>query len=145
MILYGTKRILKINKSKKRIIISSLIGSLSTFLLFVKISNKLLLLLKLILSIIMILISFGLNNLKENTFYFYLISISIGGLIYLFDLKTNPYFNMIIILITSPIVILTLIKEHNNFKYNIKNKYIVNITYKNKEYKLEDFIDTGNR
>ena len=33
MILYGTKRILKINKLNIRLLLSSLIGSLSTFLL----------------------------------------------------------------------------------------------------------------
>ena len=80
----------------------------------------------------MIITAFGSNNLKENIMYFYLISIIIGGLIYLFDLKTNPYLNMFLITIFSPFIIYTLIKEYTKFKTTIKDKYIVNITIKNK-------------
>lgn len=145
MILYGTKRILKINKKNKRIILSSLIGSLSTFILLVNISNLSLFILKILLSIIMIITAFGSNNLKENILYFYLISIIIGGLIYLFDLKTNPYLNMLFILIITPVIVYILLKEYTKLKITIKDKYIVNITIKNKEYNLEGFIDTGNR
>ena len=145
MILYGTKRILKLNKDNKRLVISSVLGSMTTFFLLIEINNTLLMILKITISLIMILISFGTVSLKENIFYFYLISISIGGLIYLLEIKTNPYLNMIMILLFTPVVIFILIKEHNNFKLNIKDKYLVTITYKNKEYKLEGFIDTGNR
>ena len=52
---------------------------------------------------------------------------------------------MMIIIFISPIVIYILLKEINNFKLHLKDKYLVTITYKNKEYKLEGFIDTGNR
>ena len=69
MILYGTKRILKINTSIIRIYISSIIGSLSTFLLFININNTSLFLLKIIISSIMILISFKKNNFLRNIFY----------------------------------------------------------------------------
>ena len=145
MILYGTKRILKINKLNIRLLLSSLIGSLSTFLLLININNIELSIIKIIISIIMIITAFGLNNLKENIFYFYLISIIIGGIIYLFNIKTNPYLNMIIIVILTPIIICIMIKEYNNFKNNIKDKYNVTITINNKNYHLEGFIDTGNR
>ena len=36
-------------------------------------------------------------------------------------------------------------KSDFKFKLHLKDKYLVTITYKNKEYKLEGFIDTGNR
>lgn len=145
MILYGTKRILKKNSSNLKIIISSLIGSLSTFVLLMNISNLSLSIIKIILSIIMIVTAFGTNNLKENILYFYLISIIIGGIIYLFDLKTNPYLNMFLILLSSPVIIIILIKEYTKYKTTLKDKYLVNITIKNKKYSLEGFIDTGNR
>lgn len=145
MILYGTKRILKKNTSNIKLIISSIIGSLSTFILLINVSNNQLFIIKIILSIIMIITAFGSNNIKENIIYFYLISIIIGGLIYLFDLKTNPYLNMFLITILTPFIIYTLIKEYTKFKTTIKDKYVVNIIIKNKEYKLEGFIDTGNR
>lgn len=145
MILYGTKRILKINKLNVRLLLSSLIGSLSTFLLLININNIELSIIKIIISIIMIITAFGKDNLKEKVFYFYLISIIIGGIIYLFNIKTNPYLNMIIIVILTPIIIYIIIKEYTNFKNNIKDKYNVTITINNKNYHLEGFIDTGNR
>ena len=145
MILYGTKRILKRNTSNYKLIISSVIGSFSTFILLINVSNIELFIIKIILSIIMNITAFGSNNLKENILYFYLISIIIGGLIYLFDLKTNPYLNMFLITILTPVIILIIIKEQTNLKTTIKDKYLVNITIKNKEYNLEGFIDTGNR
>jgi len=145
MILYGTKRILKINTSLIRIYIGSLVGSLSTILLFIKINNINLFLIKIFISIIMILISFKRKNIVKNIFYFYLISIIIGGTVYLIDLKSNYYMQLILIVIITPIIIYLFGKEIKQYKESIKNKYLVEIKYKNKTYKLEGFIDTGNR
>ena len=145
MILYGTKRLLKINKSNIRLLFGSLIGSITTIILFIDISNSLLFILKLFISSFMIIISFGFNNFIKNIFYFYMISIILGGFLYLFDFNNNYYFNMIFIIICSPIVIYIFIKEINNYRVNYKDKYSVSITYNKKIYKLEGFIDTGNR
>ena len=92
-----------------------------------------------------ILISFGKNNIVTNTFYFYLISIIIGGILYLFDLNSNLYFNYLLLIILSPLIIYIIVKELNKHKLNINDKYLVEITLKNNTYKLEGFIDTGNR
>lgn len=145
MILYGTKRLLKINKKNYRLFLASTLGSLTTFLLFINISTFTLQILKIILSILMIIISFGKNNFKINIFYFYIISIIIGGTIYLFDLETNCYFYFIIIILVSFFVIAILIKEFLKYKLTYQNKYNVEIIYNNKSYFLEGFIDTGNR
>ena len=145
MILYGTKKILKISTSTIRIYIGSLIGSLSTFLLFIKINSTQLFLLKVIISTLMILISFKRKNFLTNIFYFYLISILIGGVIYLIDLESNYYLQLVLIILTTPILIFILKKELKRYKEIYKNKYIVKIRYKNKTYQLEGFIDTGNR
>ena len=51
MILYGTKRLLKINKSYIRLFVGSLIGSITTFILFFDISNSLLFIIKIIIRI----------------------------------------------------------------------------------------------
>lgn len=145
IILYGTKRLLKINKSNIRIFFGSLFGSLTTFLVFINISNLELMILKLVFSLIIICISFGFKNIFNNIMYFYLISIIIGGVIYLFDLNGNLYFNYITMIVLSPIITKILIKELTKFKLNINDKYIVEITISNKVYKFEGFIDTGNR
>lgn len=145
MILYGTKRILKLNKKNYRLIFGSLIGSLTTFLLFFKINSFLLIVIKLLLSIIIILVTFGFKNLLTNTLYFYLISIILGGTIYLFDLNGNYYFNFLVLIIISPIITFLLIKEFLSYKNYYSNKYEVSIYIKKKKYALEGFIDTGNR
>ena len=87
IILYGTKKLLKLNKSNKRLLLASTIGSLSTIIIFLKITNIILIILKILLSLILIIVSFGKSNILINTFYFYLISIIVGGTIYLFDLN----------------------------------------------------------
>ena len=145
MILFGTKRILKINKSIIRIVLGSIIGSFTTILLFYKISSIDLLFLKIIFSFIMIIISFGFNNLFRNIFYFYIISIIIGGLFYLFDINSNIIITHILLLLGSLFIIYILYKEIFNYKEKYNNKYLVDIYYKGKCYKLEGFIDTGNR
>lgn len=145
MILYGTKRLLKINKSNMRIIVSSFIGMLTTLILYINVTNILLFLLKIIISLIMIIIAFGRTNIIKNTFYFYLISIILGGVIYLFDFNRSYYFNFIFLITVSPIVIYIVVKEIINHNLNIDDKYYVSIVYRNKIYKLEGFIDTGNR
>lgn len=145
IILYGTKRLLKLNKSNKRLLLASIIGSLSTIIVFLKITNIILIILKILLSLILIIVSFGKNNILINTFYFYLISIIVGGTIYLFDLNKSLYFNYLILIILSPIIIYLLIKELNKHRLNINDKYLVEITISKKKYKLEGFIDTGNR
>lgn len=145
MILYGTKRVLKINKKLYRIILGSLIGSLSTFLLFINIENITLLILKIFLSVLIVFTAFGKNNFFKNFFYFYLISIILGGTIYLFDLNSSYYFNFLILIIASPIIIYLIIKEFLSYKNTYSNKYEVEIYIKNKKYSLEGFIDTGNR
>ncbi len=145
IILYGTKRLLKLNKSNKRLLLASIIGSLSTIIVFLKITNIILIILKILLSLILITVSFGKNNIFINTFYFYLISIIVGGTIYLFDLNKSLYFNYLILIILSPIIIYLLIKELNKHRLNINDKYLVEITISKNKYKLEGFIDTGNR
>ena len=145
IILYGTKRLLKINKSNIRLFFGSLFGSLTTFLVYINITNLELMVLKVILSLIIIFISFGYKSLFYNMMYFYFISIIIGGVIYLFDLNGNLYFNYITMIVLSTIITKILIKELTKFKLNINDKYIVEITIYNKVYKFEGFIDTGNR
>lgn len=140
MILYGTKRILKRNNKLIRVVIGSIVGSFTTFLLFINISNLLLLILKIIISLILVLIVFGKRNIIKNTMYFYILSIIIGGSAYLLDIN-NKFF----LVISSFIVISILIREFILYKEIYPNKYLVTIIINKKKYCLEGFIDTGNR
>ena len=126
MILYGTKRILKVNQKNIRLILGGIVGSCTTFLLMYKVSSILLFLFKMIISILMILISFGKNSFFKNMEYFYLLSIITGGVFYLFDLPKNILVRYFILIIGSLGIIYLLIKEllkiymFYNDKYDIK-------------------------
>lgn len=144
LILYGTKRLLKIPSNYLRLSLGSLIGTFTTILLFIKITNLELTIIKLIISLLMIIICFGKRNILRNIFYFYLLSIILGGIIYLLDLNNSKYYFYYLFILT-PIFLYLLIKELTNLKINYHNKYPVIIYYQNKKYQLEGFIDTGNR
>ena len=62
MILYGTKRILKRNNKLIRVVIGSIVGSFTTFLLFISISNLLLLVFKILISILLIGIALSMDT-----------------------------------------------------------------------------------
>lgn len=139
LLLYGTKKILKNKTSIKRILIGSIIGS-STSLLMIYQNN---IIIKIILSILIIIITFGIKNIIKNITYFYLLSIILGGTLYLFDLNIYKL-NYQILLIISPILIYLYIRENIKYKNIYSNNYIVEIYINNKLYKLEGMIDTGN-
>ena len=145
MILYGTKRLLKINKNIIRLFLGSIIGMMSTPFMFFSLSNFELFIIKVIISIMIIIVSFGFNSFFKNTFYFYLLSIILGGFIYLFNFKMEFYYNFILLIFISPIILFIFIKEVIKYKLNINDKYYVSIVYDKKTYKLEGFIDTGNK
>lgn len=140
MILYGTKRVLKRNNKLIRVVVGSIIGSFTTFLLFIDLNNFLLLILKIIISFFLVFIVFGYRNIIKNIIYFYLLSIIIGGSAYLLNIN-NKFF----LVISSFIVIGVLIKEFLSYKEIYSNKYLVTIFINHKKYSFEGFIDTGNR
>ena len=144
MILYGVKHLLKRKINNYRLVLGSLFGSFTILILFIKVSTIELFILKIILSIFIILISFGIKNIYQNILYFYLISIIIGGFIYLFDLQNNKFYLLLLIFLT-PIFLYLIIKELIQIKINYKDKYQVTIIINNKKYNLDGFIDTGNR
>lgn len=139
LLLYGTKKILKNKTSIKRILLGSIIGSISSLLMIYQ--NNIIM--KILLSILIIIITFGINKIIKNITYFYLLSIILGGTLYLFDLNIYKL-NYQILLLISPILIYLYIKENIKYKNIYLNNYIVEIYINNKLYKLEGMIDTGN-
>ena len=155
-ILSGVKFLLKLKTSIKRIILGSLLGSISTFILFFKLNTIELNLIKIIISIFMILITFGRKRFINNLLYLYVISIVLGGSIYLinnsFGYKVDSYIfinngysiNLILLIIISPIIIWLYISELLSYKKRINTKFDVLIKIKNKKINLIGFLDTGN-
>ena len=143
ILLYGIKKILKRKVSINKIVLGSLIGSISTFLVFIDFSNIMELLIKLLISSTIIISTFNFKNFFQNITYFYLLSIILGGTLYLFEINVYTL-NYGIIIIIAPIIIYLYIKENIKYKVIYQNNYIVEIYIDNKIYKLEAMIDTGN-
>lgn len=144
IILYGTKRLLNYRVKVNRLLLGSLFGACSIYFLFISISSFYLFLIKIIMAIIIIIITFGFKNFFKNLFYFYFISICIGGSIYLLDIQSNYTLTMIMIFVLSIFIIFILYYELNIYKNVDSYRYIVKIYYHNKLYELEGFLDTGN-
>lgn len=156
-ILSGVKFLLKLKTKFLRIILGSLVGSISLFILFFKLSTLELNILKIILSVLMILVTFGKKDFLRNFFYLYVVSIVLGGTIYLIndslDYKVNNFLflengysiNIIILIIISPIIIYLYVKEFLKLKKLINTTFNITIKFKNKELNLQGFLDTGNK
>ncbi len=147
IIITSVSILLKRKTTYKRILISSLLGGLSSLMLFTSINR---LLLELITIILMITIAFKYKNIRyflTNILYTYILSILLGGLIYLFNSKVtlNIYLNYLVIIILSIEVMTLYIKESKKIKNTYNNYYKVDIYFKDKEkISLIGFLDTGN-
>lgn len=147
IIITSVSILLKRNTTYKRILISSLLGGISSLMLFTSINR---LLLELITIILMITIAFKYKNIRyflTNMLYTYILSILLGGLIYLFNSKVtlNIYLNYLVIIILSIEVMTLYIKENKKIKNTYNNYYKVDIYFKDKEkISLIGFLDTGN-
>ena len=105
----------------------------------------------------MVLITFGKYKFFNRLFQLYVVSIFLGGSIYLindslgykvssFLFINNGYsINLIILLIISPIIIYLYVKEFVSLKKKLNTTYNVTIKINNKKIKLEGFLDTGNK
>lgn len=156
-ILSGVKFILKKKTKIIHILFGSLIGSLSLFVLFVDISLLVLNVFKIIVSVVMVYVAFGKKNILYNLFYLYVVSIIVGGSLYLindtlgyevdsFIFVNNGYsINFIILLVVSPIIISLYVMEFIRYRKRINTIYDVIIKFRDYEVCLEGFLDTGNK
>ena len=161
ILLLCTSYILKRNVSFKRILLGSIIGALSIFILFLKINNVQLFFIKLIISILMNIVTFSYKNIKytiKNIIFLYITSIFLGGALYLLNIEDsykhegiifyhNPFsINIIVLVIISPLILYIYIKQLKSLKTDYTNYYKVDLTLKNnKKMKLVGFLDTGNK
>jgi len=147
LLLITTNIIMKYKINYRRAIISSLIGGLSTFLIFIN-NDYILIVSKIVICLIMQLVMNGYKGIKtiiENIFYFYMISIILAGFFYLFNLD---YLNLkeryFLLFVVTPIILCfsrQKIKKLNNY---YKDVYKVIIILNNKKYFFNALLDTGN-
>ena len=158
LLLLSVSIILKRNVSIFRVIIGAFIGSLTILILFFKITSFELFLIKVYLSIIMCLVSFGYKDLKytlKNILFLYLVSIILGGFLYMINIEfgykqeglifinKGISLNIIFLIIFSPIVLYIYVKEMKSYKAKIGNYYKVNIYIGKKVLNLNGYLDTG--
>ena len=146
ILLISVSVILTRNTSIKRILLGSLLGGMSTFILYFSISSSLLFIIKIILGILMVLLTFGYYSIKytlNNLFYLFTTSFILGGVLYLFI--NNGLYNLIILIIVFITVCFLYIKQLKNFKTNYGNYYPVKIIINGIEYNLVGYLDTGNK
>lgn len=158
ILLFSTAYILKRKIIINRLIISSFIGSFTVLFLFFNISNLVLFIFKVFIAFIMMYVAFGFNGFLfffKNFIMFYILGFFLGGILYAinisFSTKTNGFIfftngfsvNVIFLLICSPIVIFLYIHYLKNLKSNNLSYYNVSFFYKDVEYNLIGFLDTG--
>lgn len=145
IIIMGVSYILKRRTNTIRIILSSLIGGISSLLLLFNI-NKIAI--EIFSIIVMCIVCFGYKNIKytiKNIFYMYIVSVILGGLLYLFNIKIDNsiIYYLVIIVIGGEVTILHC-KEMSKLKNNYNNYYQVDIYFDKDNISLMGFLDTGN-
>ena len=159
ILLLTVSLILKRNVKITRIMLGAFIGGVSILFLFFNVNSVVLFLFKLIISILMIIMSFGFRDIKYtlvNLLYLYMSSIILGGFLYLLNLEfsykhigiiffnNGLSINFIFLIIISPIILYIYIKQTNKLRYNYSNYYNIEIIKKNKKYKYTAYMDSGN-
>lgn len=147
IIIMSTSILLKRRTSYIRMILSSLIGGISSLVLFTSL-NKIVI--EIVSIVIMVFISFGYKGIRyliNNILYMYILSTLLGGIIYLFNIKVSNsmFLTYLIIIVISIEIMLLYIKENKKMRSIYNNYYKVDIYFKDREkLSLIGFVDTGN-
>lgn len=159
LLLMTVKILLRRNVKITDILSGSLIGGLSIFMLFFKMNSFTLFLLKVGISIVMLLVTFGYRNFRymaRNFLYLYSASMILGGVLYFLNVQfsykqeglvfyhNGLSINFIFLVLTSPIIVYTYIKQGLYLKNNYNHYHEVTLYYQDKSQKLNGFLDTGN-
>ena len=147
IIIMSTNILLKRRTSYIRMILSSLIGGISSLVLFTSL-NKIVI--EIVSIVIMVLISFGYKGIRyliNNILYMYILSTLLGCIIYLFNIKVSNsmFLTYLIIIVISIEIMILYIKENKKMRSIYNNYYKVDIYFKDREkLSLIGFVDTGN-
>jgi len=161
ILIISVALILRRKTNFKKMIKGALIGGLSILCLFISSNKLIMLIIKFLTAFLIVITSFGYRDIKytlKNILYLYLSSTILGGFLYMMNLElcynnegilfyhNNMSLNYIFLLIVSPIIIFTYIKECRNLKNNYSNYYNISIYLKEgKVIDMTAFLDTGNK
>jgi len=159
LLLLTTSVVLKRNVKLFNIILGAFIGSLSTLVLFFNINSLQLFIIKVYLSILMVLFTFYYKDLKYtiiNLGTFYIVSILLGGFLYLLNIEfsykheglifynNGLSINVVFLFIIAPIILYIYVRQSKLFQKKIKNYHKVNLKIGKRELHLNGYLDTGN-
>ena len=149
ILLSSVNYILKRRVKFYRIILGSVVGTISILFLFLPLSSITLFLLKIVTSILMVLSTFSYKSssyFKKNFIYLYIISIVLGGVMYFLDItfnyksnslvfiNSNFSLNFIVLIILGPLLLYFYLKENKNYRLNISLYKKVKIIVDDDEY-----------
>ncbi len=160
LLLLTVNNTLKRNAHLKRIFLGSLFGSLTILFLFLPLNTIFLFVFKIIVSIVMVIISFGLKDKAyfiANLSYFYMTSTVLGGFLYFLRLSFTEEQNGLLfcynewtisylfLVILSPIMLYVYYKQRKEISY-YQNFYDIKVSFLNgKEKTFHAYLDTGNK
>lgn len=148
IILLTISLILKRNTKLLRLILGSIFGGLAIVVYFIPVSNNLLIFIKLLFGILMIVITFNFVNLKytlNNIYYLFVISILLGGSLYLLRISVNNKIHIVTLMLISIFILLIYLKKERKYKKHLSNYYEVDIYINNCKYNYKAYLDTGNK
>lgn len=160
ILLMATSFLLRRNVKVKNMLLGALVGALSIFVLFMRINSFELFIIKVIISFIMVLITFKYKNIRytlKNIFYLYSVSMILGGVLYYLNVEfsysqdglvfyhNGLSINFIFLIIFSPIIVYAYVRQIKNLKNNYNNYYNCKIYFHNDCLDLTGFVDSGNR
>ncbi len=148
LLLLTVSTTLKRKISLKRILLGSFFGAISSFVILIPLNKYILLLLKILLGIFMVIITFGFKNIKyfiNNLVYLYMCSVILAGFLYFLKIEFKNL-SYIISLSIAPLILYLYFKEQKKLKEIVNYYKNVLITFKNNEViNLQGFVDSGNK
>lgn len=161
ILLFSVGIVLRRQTDLKRLIFGALLGSLTIFSMFVELNSWELFLIKIIVSILMVWITFGFRDIHyflKNLFYLYTASIVLGGFLYFLNVQFSYkneglvfYFeglsvNVIVLIVSSPLILYAYVKQGLLLKNYYSQCYSVDIYMKSGDVICATaFLDTGNQ
>lgn len=152
--------VLRKNTKIYRLLLGSLFGSITLLSLFIRMTNFELFLLKIIMSMVMILITFPFKGIKvfvKDLSYLYIVSIFCGGGVYflynqlgykqegLVFLKNGYHLNFIILIIMFFVSVYIYVRQSKDLRRKVSSYHTVDIYYKNRLLSTcHAYLDTGN-
>lgn len=159
LLLLVVSILLRRSTSIKRILFGAFVGGISIFTLFLPMNSITLFLFKIGISVLMLLSTFGYRNRRyffRNFFYLYTASILLGGFLYFlnvqfsYDQEGLVFFhkglsiNVVFLIIFSPVILYTYVKQGLHLKQNYSCYYKVKLYRQENILEVTAFLDTGN-